>query len=255
VVPFRGMQPAAAQDDPVPKVAILICADAEWQATLEHIRPQATQASPCGDWFVSDVESGAGRQPAIFFRTGWGKVAAAAATQHVIDRWAPSLLLNLGTCGGLRGASEVGEVLLVERTVIYDIFEQMGDAAVAIAHYSTTIDLSWLSELERPRARRAALVSGDRDLGVEDVERLRREYGAVAGDWESGAIAYVARRNATRLLVLRVVTDLVGAQGGEAYGAYPLYVERTRQGMTRLLRDLPAWMTHAAAPDRYLMSS
>ena len=45
---------------------------------------------------------------------------------------------------------------------------------------------------------------------------------------------------------VRVVTDLVGPQGGEVYGAYPLFVDRARQGMTRLFHDLPAWLTRAA---------
>ena len=42
------------------------------------------------------------------------------------------------------------------------------------------------------------LVSGDRDLRVEDIPHLKADFGAVAGDWESGAIAWVATRNNTR---------------------------------------------------------
>jgi nucleoside phosphorylase len=50
-------------------------------------------------------------------------------------------------------------------------------------------------------------VSADRDLIIGEVERLKTEYGAIAGDWESGAIAWVAARNRTRCLILRAVSD------------------------------------------------
>ena len=240
------MAPAATLDDPASSTVVLICADAEWNVTLEHFASAVPAASPFGDWLVTTIEGDPLRRRVAFFHTGWGKVAAAAATQYVIDRWAPALLLNLGTCGGFQGAIETGEVLVAERTVIYDIFEQMGDASTALAHYAITIDLSWLDERQPAGARRVTLVSADRDLRAEDIARLGSEHGAVAGDWESGAIAYVATRNATRLLILRVVTDLVGPQGGEVYGAYPLFVDRARQGMSRLFHDLPAWLTRAA---------
>jgi adenosylhomocysteine nucleosidase len=103
-------------------------------------------------------------KPYLFFQGGWGKIAAAAWTQYVIDRWRPKLLVNLGTCGGFEGRIERGEILLVEKTIVYDITEQMGDAQQAIDHYSTEIDLTWLGEPYPLAVQRSLLVSGDRDL-------------------------------------------------------------------------------------------
>jgi adenosylhomocysteine nucleosidase len=92
--------------------------------------------------------------------------------------------------------------------------------------------------------RRTLLVSGDRDLMMDDIPRLKAEYGAVAGDWESGAIAWVAARNDTRCLILRGVTDLVGAGGGEAYeGNVQVFVEGATQVLRQLVDMLPAWIT------------
>ena len=71
-------------------------------------------------------------------------------------------------------------------------------------------------------------------------------YDAVAGDWESGAIAYVAARNGVRCLILRGVTDLVGPDGGEAYdGEVAFFHERAPVVMGRLLDQLPAWLALA----------
>jgi nucleoside phosphorylase len=59
----------------------------------------------------------------------------------------------------------------------------------------------------------------------------------------SGAIAWVANRNLTPLLILRGVTDLVGSQGGEAYGNLPFYTQATKEIIQRLIASLPGWVT------------
>ena len=96
------------------------------------------------------------------------------------------------------GAIEKGTIVLAERTIVYDIIEQMLDADDAISHYTTDIDLSWLGAPYPQEVYRTLLVSGDRDLVVEEIPVLKAKYGAVVGDWESGAIAWVASQNKTR---------------------------------------------------------
>jgi adenosylhomocysteine nucleosidase len=227
------------------RIVVLISANIEWQVICAMFPGLELQPSPFGQWFVVDLDIGERSEPVLFFHGGWGKIAAAASTQYVIDRWSPMLLINLGTCGGFEGEIEKGTIVLVERTIVYDIVEQMGDYEAAIAHYTTDLDLSWLEGRYPQDVRRTLLVSGDRDLFVEDVPRLKAQFGAVAGDWESGAIAYVATRNNTRCLILRGVTDLVGGSGGEAYGNIQVFIEATREILGRLLSSLPAWIARA----------
>lgn len=234
------------QMPPTSDVVVLISANAEWRATLAHLRVTTVEESPLGQWF--SWQAGTSGQSVLFFHGGWGKISAAATAQYVIDRCAPRLLVNLGTCGGFAGDITPGEVILVERALVYDILEQMGDAAEAIAAYTTALDLSWLAEPYPQPVRRGLLVSGDRDLVVEDLPRLRAEYGAVAGDWESGAIAWVAARNRVHSLILRGVSDLVGPEGGEAYGDYDRFANATATIMARLLDALPAWLAQTHLP-------
>jgi adenosylhomocysteine nucleosidase len=228
------------------KVVVLISANIEWQA-IRSIFPGVTpQTSPLGEWFVYEIDLGARREPVVFFHGGWGKIAAAASTQYAIDRWAPTFLVNLGTCGGFEGEIDKDTIILVERTVVYDIIEQMGDYDAHIAHYATQIDLSWLTAPYPQPVRRALLVSADRDLLAEEIPQLKAKFGAVAGDWESGAIAWVAARNNTRCLILRGVTDLVGDDGGEAYeGNIQVFVAGATRILTRLVEALPAWLARA----------
>jgi len=221
------------------RTVVLVSADGEWKV-LTSLLPAATVLdSPLGAYFDQSL----GGRPVRFFHGGWGRVSAAATTQYVIDQFHPDLLINLGTCGGFEGRIEKGTIILVERTIIYDIVEQMTDGAEAIDHYSTDLDLQWLPKMLPSPVSRGLLISGDRDIVAEDIPHLIERYNAVAADWESGAIAWVADRNHQRVLILRGVSDLVGRSGGEAYGDYELFLSRTREILTALLDVLPAWLS------------
>lgn len=217
---------------------VIVSANAEWRAVKQTIRPDQIEYTPFGESFITHI----GGWPCRFVHGGWGKVAAAASAQLAIDQWQPALLLNLGTCGGFAGSIERGAVILVDRTLIYDIVEQMGSQDEALQHYSTRLDLSWLREPFPQPVARGLLVSADRDILPADIPWLREQFGAVAADWESGAIAWVAQRTGVPCLILRGVTDLVSETGGEAYGSLELFHERTQQVMGNLLAALPGWL-------------
>jgi adenosylhomocysteine nucleosidase len=158
-----------APDGGHPPVVVLISADAEWRAVRQLFVGTEAAASPLGEHFRIAMTVGGTPRPVIFFHGGWGKIAAAASTQYAIDRWKPGLLVNLGTCGGFEGEIERGTIVLAERTVVYDILEQMGDPEAHIAHYTTELDLSWLGEAYPQAVRRSVLVSGDRDLVGSEI--------------------------------------------------------------------------------------
>ena len=87
------------------------------------------------------------------------------------------------------------------------------------------------------------MLSGDRDLFCKDINALKQKYGAIAGDWESGSIAWVANKNQTPCLILRGVSDLVGENSGQAYdGNIDLFYRNTQVVMNELLKSLPEWL-------------
>jgi adenosylhomocysteine nucleosidase len=216
------------------RTIILISANSEWQAVKDILGPSQVQSTPMGETF--DTLS------YTYFHGGWGKVSAAATTQYVIDHFQPDLLVNLGTCGGIKGCIERGTIILVTKTIIYDIVEQMSDPDEAIAQYATELDLTWLPTPFPQPVQPGLLVSADRDILIKDIPDLIQKYGAAAADWESGAIAWVAKRNGIRCLILRGVTDLVSPTGGEAYGNIELFHENTRATMRILIEQIPTWL-------------
>ncbi len=220
------------------KALVLISANAEWRVVKVLYPDLDFKRSPFGEIAGLNING----HSVILFHGGWGKISAAATTQYVIDEYQPDLLVNLGTCGGFEGRIETGTIILVERTLVYDIFEQMGDSAEAIEHYASSLDLSWLPPIVPHPILRGLLVSADRDIIVDDIPMLIEKYDALAADWESGAIAWVAQKNNMRLLILRAVTDLVGGDGGEAYGNIDLFHDRTKTVMRKLFHQLPDWL-------------
>jgi nucleoside phosphorylase len=102
--------------------------------------------------------------------------------------------------------------------------------------------LSWLPEPYPYPARRALIASADSDLPPQKIPFLKSK-GAVAADWESAALAWVARKNKARLLILRAVSDLVNQQEGEAYNNIEIFNERAKGIMKELVRQLPGWLS------------
>ncbi|NJO88047.1 MAG: 5'-methylthioadenosine/S-adenosylhomocysteine nucleosidase [Chloroflexia bacterium] len=222
------------------KYAVVISANMEWRALKKVYPTEDYKTSVWGEYFYKNIEN----QKILFFHEGWGKVSAAAATQYVIDKFNPEILINLGTCGGFEGSVNRLDIILANKTVIYDIIEAMGDSKEAIADYTTEIDLSWLGNAYPTEVHKTVLVSADKDLQINEIEKLKTQYNAVAGDWETGAIAYTANRNNTKLLIFRGVSDLVSKQSGEAYGNFELFEQRAEAVMIKLLKILPEWIRY-----------
>lgn len=167
---------------------IIISANAEWKALGTIAKPEngVYSSSPYGQWFFHTIKA----KRVIFFHGGWGKIDAAGSAQYVIDKFNPRLIINIGTAGGFPGRINKGDVLLVNRTITYDIYERMGDSKEAIDYYTT--DLNYPKIDMDKGIRISPIVSADQDLSPKNIEALNKRYGALAGDWESSAIAFLA---------------------------------------------------------------
>jgi len=219
------------------KIVVLISAITEWLVVKDVLAPDDLHPTPYGERFDTTIED----CEVTFFHAGWGKAASAGGMQFVLDHFSPDVTINLGTCGGFEGTVELDELVLVERTFMYDIVELMGDFGSVPDYYASSLDLSWLPEPYPHPVRRAALASADSDLLPERIPQLQK-LGAIAADWESAALAWVARNNGARLLILRAVSDLVSEESGEAYDNIALFKERTKGIMRRLIEQLPDWV-------------
>jgi adenosylhomocysteine nucleosidase len=214
-----------------PPLLVLISDKAEWNAAKKILSPTKIAQTPFGEWFSVEID----HFVIPFVYGGWGKISAAASCQYAIQKWQPGTVVNLGTCGGFESLVEKAEILLITNTIVYDIVEQMADPELVLNHYRTDIDLDWFSPDSSINLRRSCIVSGDRDLNPQDIPSLAKKFGAIAGDWESASIAWVCKRNQTRCLILRGVSDIVSEHGGEAYGNIAVYIEGASLVMQKLI--------------------
>jgi adenosylhomocysteine nucleosidase len=217
-------------------LVVVVSANAEWEAVKPSYSQAEIQHYLYGEFFQAMIRE----WPVLFFHTGWGKTASAAALQHIVDLHRPDLVINLGTCGGFKGVVERGEVILVERTFMYDIVEMM-DTADVTDYYASALDLTWLAEPYPYLVRRGLIASADSDLLPEKIPFLTSQ-GALAADWESAALAWVAQKNKVRLLILRAVSDIVSEEGGEVYDQIEIFNERAKEIMKQLVMRLPGWL-------------
>lgn len=218
------------------KIAVVISANAEW-AAVKPVYPNARmELYAYGECFQAVLDD----TPITYFHTGWGKTASAGALQHILDVYSPDLVVNLGTCGGFEGVVHQGELILVEQTFMYDIVELMETVSVS-DYYASSLNLSWLAEPDPFPIRRGIIASADSDLLPEKIPFLKSQ-GAIAADWESAALAWVARKNNARLLILRTVSDVVSEKGSEAYDNIEVFNERAKEIMKQLIDQLPEWL-------------
>src|SRR6266567_2440384 len=93
------------------KFAVVVSANAEWKAVKSGFLNARIENSPYGECFFEQVEE----EIVLFCHGGWGKVAAAASTQYVIDHFNPEHLINIGTCGGIEGRIQRFDVVVPVR--------------------------------------------------------------------------------------------------------------------------------------------
>jgi adenosylhomocysteine nucleosidase len=219
------------------KTVVLISAVAEWNAVTPLFPNAKIRRFPFGECFDIILQD----EHISFFHSGWGKIASSGSMQYVIDKYSPDLIINLGTCGGFEGEVEQGEIILVDQTYVYDIVELMGDLDI-VSYYASSLDLSWLAEPYPYPVRHGMIASADSDLPPSKIPFLKTK-GAIAADWESAALAWVAQQNHARLLILRGVSDLVSEEGGEAYDNIEIFNERAKGIMQQLIEQLPEWLS------------
>lgn len=215
------------------KIVVLISAEAEWRSFKKLLPVTEYTKTPFGEQCSSTLDN----QEYQFVQGGWGKISASASAQHVIDTLHPDLIVNLGTCGGFEEYSQHDETIIATKTVVYDILEKMGDPVEAIRAYTTTIDTDWLQDLPE-NTQKGILVSADRDVVSEDLKQLAHHQ-AVAADWESGAIAWTAKRNNVPVIIARGVSDMISEHEAEAFNNLTAFEEGTERVMRRLLAQLP----------------
>jgi adenosylhomocysteine nucleosidase len=151
--------------------------------------------------------------------SGVGKVNAAMCAQTMILRYAPSAILNTGVAGGLQKGVRVGDIVIADAVVQYDVdTSAIGDPigfVSGVNRIDFPSDKSVADRLHRAaealadtNVHRGIIATGDRFISSScEAAVIRERFLAVANEMEGGSIGQVCYINEIPFCVVRAISD------------------------------------------------
>lgn len=208
------------------------------QSELTHLVPDTIPVAErtAGVW--REMHAAIGHVPIIAIRSGIGMVAAAAATEHVITRYEPSVVLNFGCTGSHVRDQFPGDVIIGAGSVSHapvridaegaEIFSiggfGVGEDAESANYFASDPGLVRLAQRvaetwqpgpwpvgtapRPPRVVTGNVGSGDVwNQHIIRLERLNQLHGTLCEDMEAAAIAQIATLHGVPFLTIKDISN------------------------------------------------
>ena len=178
--------------------------------------------------------------------SGLGELAAAAATELLIDRFNVELVVNFGVVGGLTEEMAKTKTCVVTSVVHYD-FDISGIDPLEPGQYPgfaspmLPTDSALVEKALRicPELKPVICASADKFVaGSADKSRLHERWGADICEMESAAVLLTCKRNETPCLLLKAVSDGLTGGGEEYYDALEKSASLALEVTDRIIREL-----------------
>lgn len=161
--------------------------------------------------------------------TGIGTAAAAAVASWAINEFAPRIVINAGSCGGLGADIAVGTVV-VGTEYAYSIADAtaFGYAAGQVPGAPERFAFEAVANTAEPivracaeaglTARSGLMLAGDAFVTAPIAEPMREKFpGALSADMETTAIAHSCALRDISFIAIRAVSDLCSPRAGEEF--------------------------------------
>ncbi len=157
--------------------------------------------------------------------SSYGEIAAAAATQYLIDKFNVERIFNYGAVGGLHEEHPVHKVGVASKIVHYD-FDLSADGEYPeypVGRYPNQKGLfimpaeEALPSIHKNRLPEFICASADKFVGAgEPKKKLRRDFNADICEMEAAAIVITCNRNGIPCSFIKAISDGVD-EGGKAF--------------------------------------
>jgi adenosylhomocysteine nucleosidase len=192
--PRPGQDPSGAADAaPPPEVALVFALGLESGGLVDRASHVVTTECPA---FVERIGMLDGRS-VLIAESGVGRQAARQATEDLIKLHHPQWIVATGFAGALVPTLKYGDILMADSIV--DCEHQTLDVGFRIA--PQVVEAT-------PALRVGRLLTVDQLVRqCSEKEQLATEFGAVACDMETSAVAQVCRQQQVRFLSVRIISD------------------------------------------------
>lgn len=184
----------------------------------EPLSSDSPEFMACYRLFAGDrIDGGRGRG-VLAQIAGIGRVGAAVAAKEAIGRWRPSLVLIVGTAGGLRnGDVALGDVVVATHILDYEAQRLDDGPTIRWADYAAETKLVELAKAitlpdvmgRRPEVHFGPVLSGDKVVASSTAAATFRGWrrDALAVEMEGAGVAYVSAQHKVACLMIRGVVD------------------------------------------------
>ena len=152
-----------------------------------------------------------GNKDVVIVICGIGKVNSALATQIVIDKFAPTAIINFGTAGGFAEQVSALSYYTVDKCCQYDF--DLSELDGVPVGYMQDYDTVFFQLSDVPNGlSKTSLASADRFTDKPEFISIIKQTGAALRDMEGGAIAQVCKANGDiPFISVKGVTDVYGS--------------------------------------------
>ena len=181
-------------------IGISVAESNEWESTLEFFNKTHDECDrfPFGEYFFTNIDN----KKVIIYRCYIRKVASAASTQYMIDKFGLEKIIVVGTCAGVDKRFKQYDVIFPKKAVQYDCTVRETEPLIK-EKFNVDIDIRDLSF----SCNTGIIGTADKPLVMWDDYLILKENNITVVDTEAAGIAYVCKMNNVKILIIKGISD------------------------------------------------
>lgn len=181
-------------------IGISVAESNEWESTLEFFNKTHDECDrfPFGEYFFTNIDN----KKVIVYRCYIRKVASAASTQYMIDKFGLEKIIVVGTCAGVDKRFKQYDVIFPKKAVQYDCTVRETEPLIK-EKFNVDIDIRDLSF----SCNTGIIGTADKPLVMWDDYLILKENNITVVDTEAAGIAYVCKMNNVKILIIKGISD------------------------------------------------
>lgn len=175
----------------------------------------------------------------IVVKSNVGKVNSARVCQMLIDKFNPSLVINVGTSGSVNNTLEIGDVVVADKLYQYDFDvtpfgRKLGEIENTGEYVKVDNDL--LKLFDGLDVVVGSIASGDKFI-VDNKEKdnIRNLFNALCIEMEGASVAQVCHLCKVPFLIIRSITD---KQDGSSKVDFETFLESSSKKAAKIVKEI-----------------